>query len=1194
MSDFPYPGLRSYKRDETDIFFGREEHTDILIKHLKDTHFLAVVGPSGCGKSSLVRTGLLAALETGFMASAGGSWRIAELRPGNCPFARLAEAFLVDGLMLDNNTATIEFTQSIALLQASLRRGPHSVHELLAATPLPDNTTLLLLIDQFEEIFRYYQHGDKNEAAAFVKLLLTSSTHPAVYVVITMRSDFIGDGATFYGLPEAINQGLFLTPRLTRTQLREAIELPAAVFGGEVEANLVNHLLNEVGTDPDKLPQLQHALMRIWQLAHFENPNRAILTLTHYKQIGGLENALSQHADKAYAELEPEQQQIAEILFRSLSERSQKYRDTRRPVELSEVAKLANVSWQQVATCTEVFRKAGRSFLMPPLDQALTPDTVLDISHESLIQRWHRLKKWTGAEAKSANMYHRLEETALLNAKGKAELWKGLDLENALDWLRRENPTPIWAKRYGKNEDQYFDQSMRFLTQSEKRQQHEKQEKEATRQRQLQRARQQVIIAVFGLIIMFGLSIWGLIERHTALEQKKLAQLATQQVDAIKKDRTKHLFESTLNEAVLLTKNENYAAAKKVLKETYELDKEVPIPRHHARNLLVWFSKVMGGAPFKKYSAGATLFEVAVSADGHFLAAAGEKGTLILFDIDNDQLLQQQILSGHQGYVLTVAFHPQNQWLASAGSDDKQIILWSLSTSQPIHQWTAPDKVYALAVSPNGAYLASGGEDNQITLWEVETGRTLCTFKGHTNRISDGGLAFHPKGELLASSSWDKTARLWLVSTCGEYKTLSGHADYVEKLTFAPDGKTLATSSSDKNIRLWDVKSGNTLRVLQGHKGEVYGLSFLKNGTHLVSSSFDRTLRLWDLESGVTLRVLQGHIAAVNAVTSYADDILSASSNSTIMLWDTTLPYQQLVDLSEEKPASTAIAPSGKSVAVGFANGTLHLYSLPSLRLLWQVESAHDRRIHDIAFNADSTLLATAGFDREAKLWQVKKGTLKQVFSGHQDVLSAVAFSPDSQHLATASYDGQIGLFSVGEEQKRFYQIAQDGLILSIDFDSSGTRLLSSGGDGYTQLWHFKDSQLTLLKKFPKAQDKIMWASFSPDDQLIATVGREQLIRIYSSHDFQEQHRLEGHRSTIYRVIFSPDNQQVVTASADATIRFWDLSNDSELFALNLPAQSAYSVPLRDFDFRCTPSGCWIAVPLTRGKLALYELGMVY
>jgi len=516
MSDFPYPGLRSYKRDETDIFFGREEHTDILIKHLKDTHFLAVVGPSGCGKSSLVRTGLLAALETGFMASAGGSWRIAELRPGNCPFARLAEAFLVDGLMLDNNTATIEFTQSIALLQASLRRGPHSVHELLAATPLPDNTTLLLLIDQFEEIFRYYQHGDKNEAAAFVKLLLTSSTHPAVYVVITMRSDFIGDGATFYGLPEAINQGLFLTPRLTRTQLREAIELPAAVFGGEVEANLVNHLLNEVGTDPDKLPQLQHALMRIWQLAHFENPNRAILTLTHYKQIGGLENALSQHADKAYAELEPEQQQIAEILF---------------------------VSWQQVATCTEVFRKAGRSFLMPPLDQALTPDTVLDISHESLIQRWHRLKKWTGAEAKSANMYHRLEETALLNAKGKAELWKGLDLENALDWLRRENPTPIWAKRYGKNEDQYFDQSMRFLTQSEKRQQHEKQEKEATRQRQLQRARQQVIIAVFGLIIMFGLSIWGLIERHTALEQKKLAQLATQQVDAIKKDRTKHLFE---------------------------------------------------------------------------------------------------------------------------------------------------------------------------------------------------------------------------------------------------------------------------------------------------------------------------------------------------------------------------------------------------------------------------------------------------------------------------------------------------------------------------------------------------------------------------------------------------------------------------------------------------------------------------
>lgn len=110
----------------------------------------------------------------------------------------------------------------------------------------------------------------------------------------------------------------------------------------------------------------------------------------------------------------------------------------------------------------------------------------------------------------------------------------------------------------------------------------------------------------------------------------------------------------------------------------------------------------------------------------------------------------------------------------------------------------------------------------------------------------------------------------------------------------------------------------------------------------------------------------------------------------------------------------------------------------------------------------------------------------------------------------------------------------------------------------------------------------------------IATVGREQLVRIYSINDGKEQ-LLKGHQSTIYRVIFSPDNQQVVTASADGSLRFWDLSNNKELFSLNLPTPSGYSVPLWDFDFRCITQGCWIAVPLIYdGKLALYQLGKIY
>jgi WD40 repeat protein len=1174
MSNFPYPGLRPYERDETDIFFGREEHTDQLIKHLGLTHFLVVVGPSGCGKSSLVRTGLLAALESGFMPSAGGDWRIAELRPGNQPFARLAEALLENKVLDHETTEPTNSTEYIALLQASLRRGPKSVHEILADTPLPDNTTLLLLVDQFEEIFRYYQQGDKNEAAAFVKLLLACSKHPDVYVVLTMRSDFIGDCATFYGLPEAINQGLFLTPRLTRDQLCDAIKLPASVFGDEVEPILVNHLLNEVGTAPDKLPQLQHALMRMWQLAHFENPDKATLSLTHYKQIGGLENALSQHADRAYADLNFTQQKLAEILFRSLCEKSSKYRDTRRPVKLSTVASLANVPCEEIIAVVEVFRQQERSFLTPPLGKNLTPNTVLDISHESLIRRWQRLKKWTDAEAESATLYRRLEESACRWYKGQAALWRRPDLETALTWRKKEHPNAVWAKRYG----EHFDLAMRFLEASAKQQKQEEEQKqiEIERQHKLQRLQKQVAGTVLGLIVVVSLAVWGFWGRSKA---RLMQQVVT--------------YESIISQATLLARDENYAEAKKVLKKSHQLDKKIPESHRHVRNLLTWFSELMGGKQIKQYDAGAMLFEVAVSPDDHFLAAAGEKGTLKLFDISHSQLSEQHTFLGHKGDVFT-AFHPQGEWLASAGTD-KKIILWSLSNNKLINQWIAPDKVNALAVSPDGKYLASGGDDKNITLREIETDNVSCIFKGHKERISDGGLAFHPAGKLLASASSDRTARLWFVSTCEEFKTLFGHANSVEKLIFSPDGKILATSSSDKSIRLWNVKSGTLLRVLQGHQGEVYGLNFVENEHYLVSGSKDRTLRLWDIESGVTLRILQGHSAAVNGVTNYADKILSASSNSTIMLWQTTLPHQQLIDLPSE-PISVAIAPDGKSVAVGFMKGALHLYSLPKPRLLWKEQVAHDNYIREMAFNSDGTLLATASSDSHAKLWQVENATLtlKQTFKVHKNnistKISAVAFSPDDHFLATADHNGQIGLFAVGKRQEHFYQAADEGEILSIAFDLNGTQLLSSGTDGYARLWHVNGSQLTLLKKFPQAQNKIMWASFSTDGKRIATVGREQLVRIYSTSDYQEKFRLEGHQDTVFRAIFSPDNQQIVTASADATIRFWDLKNGSELFVLKLPSRRA----LRDFDFRCTPQGCWIAVPLNRGKLALYELGDIW
>src|SRR5271166_1746710 len=466
----PYPGLRPFETEESDIFFGREKQTDEVLIRLQKHRFLAVVGPSGCGKSSLVRAGMIAALKTGFMCDAGSKWRIASARPGEHPLRQLATALLAAA------PSGSEYAPEKApeLVETALRRGPISLIEVAKELDLCKDTNLLVLVDQFEELFRFRQKGDPNEADGFVALLLNTAARRdlPIYIVITMRSDFLGDCSVFRDLPEAINEGQYLTPRLTREECAAAIRGPARVFGGDVDDSLVNQLLNDFGPDPDQLPVLQHALMRMWQRrlnasGQATDASGMVFMLEDYEAIGGLQRALSRHADEVLAEMTPEQQRIAQILFRRLTERGVGRRDTRAPARLQEVADIAGVDPSEVIPVVEVFRRGDRSFLTPR-EGPLEPSTLLDIGHESLIRQWHTLSHWVEEEGESAAVYARMKETARLWKKGSAALWGTPDLEVALAWKRDAHPTEEWALRYGTADE--FKLAMEFLTASRERQ----------------------------------------------------------------------------------------------------------------------------------------------------------------------------------------------------------------------------------------------------------------------------------------------------------------------------------------------------------------------------------------------------------------------------------------------------------------------------------------------------------------------------------------------------------------------------------------------------------------------------------------------------------------------------------------------------------------------------------------------------
>ena len=464
----PFPGLRPFEFRENHLFFGRDTQTDELLRRLRLNRFLAVIGSSGSGKSSLVRAGLLPDLYGGFMVQAGPSWRITVFRPGDDPVHNLAVALSgADVLGAPERDGAVQ----TGILEMTLRRSALGLVEVVRETRMAQKENLLIVVDQFEELFRFKPASGgvvrpEDEPAAFVKLLLNAVQQDQlpIYIVITMRSDYLGDCAQFRDLPETINEGMYLIPRMTRDQRRGAITGPVAVGGGQIAPRLVNRLLNDVTENPDQLPILQHALMRTWDFWAANHSAAEPIDLRHYEAIGGMTEALSLQADEAYNELPDERGRlIAEKMFKRLTEKGPDNREVRRPCSVRELCEVTGADQQEVKSVIETFRASGRSFLMPSFDTPLNADSIIDISHESLIRGWDSLRRWVDEEAASAETYRRLAETAELFKVGEAGLWRDpADLQPVLKWRELTQPAKAWGDRYHPG----FQQAIEFLEKS--------------------------------------------------------------------------------------------------------------------------------------------------------------------------------------------------------------------------------------------------------------------------------------------------------------------------------------------------------------------------------------------------------------------------------------------------------------------------------------------------------------------------------------------------------------------------------------------------------------------------------------------------------------------------------------------------------------------------------------------------------
>ena len=448
----PYPGLRPYLEAESDVFFGQDDSLQALLERLNSQHFVTLLGLSGCGKSSLLNAGLLANIRSRAIEDGGRQrWLIAVMKPGNDPLRRLE--------------AELEKLFPALPIHAEIEADSSGLARLVSKAGLDPRQRVLIVVDQFEELFRYRRSEDSPEredkAAYFVKLLLQARRDEAsqIYVLLAMRSEFLGDCATFYGLAEQVNNGTFLLPKMTRCRMEETIAGPLEDLNIGIDQNLVQYLLNETEDQDDGLPLLQHALRRTWECWQRRKQPDTPVSMSDFQTFISppcasdslVKHHLNDHLNSIYGSLTPSQKAVAERLFRLLSERDARSRVIRRPLPYDE---FAAETGPEVETLIEAFRDVnlGRTFLMPPAGEKLAGSTV-DISHECLLRRWDLLSSWVEAEARDARVFTLLAEEADQArrrelAAGTRKPLAGATLETYQAWRNQAQPQAAWARRY--------------------------------------------------------------------------------------------------------------------------------------------------------------------------------------------------------------------------------------------------------------------------------------------------------------------------------------------------------------------------------------------------------------------------------------------------------------------------------------------------------------------------------------------------------------------------------------------------------------------------------------------------------------------------------------------------------------------------------------------------------------------------
>jgi len=1195
----PFPGLRSFKPSEADRFFGRQQQIDALVARLAEVPLVAVSGASGCGKSSLVLAGLLNELKRRHEADDETDWRPVVMRPGSRPIANLAAALAAalgsgaEPPSPDDPAGDDPLARRAASLYGQLRLGGLALVEVVRLARLPAGTRVLVVVDQFEEIFRFKRMTDADEASAFVKLLLQAAADPSspVNVVLTLRSDTLGGCADFPDLPEAVSRGSYLVPRLSRNQRKEAIARPVELRGARIAPRLVQRLLSDVSDDFDDLPVMQHALSRTWQRWAETCGGSRPIDLEDYDATGGAAHALSNHADEACSSLGALGQSggTVERVFRALTERVAEGTEVRRPLDFNQLCAVCGGAsgggdGQGTADVTQVverYRRADTAFLVPGPEVALSSNPVIDISHESLIRQWQKLRGWVRDEAEAEAELQRLVADAQSQADGHGELWRGRNLERARDWQQRHRPNAAWVRLCtGGTADEAetrFQTVQSFLDKST-----------AAEQAEQRRARLRRRGAVAAGVLVIVASLGAAVNALSLQRKARSGELAARSILSLQQDPAR----SARLALLALAQNPDnqrgeYAlrqamAALEVAQAEQIVDLGAPIGEARytpglahlvvSAGNTVWLRKASDLSEVSKLSAPGTVSKAWLVGrqPGNPLLVGTVQGKVYLLTPDG-KVLADLSCPGQDNRYASLAYSPGPAGAAgqpdgpsqlAVGCSAGELTRWEVAStgapvSHPLLRASDPPRgINALGFSADGRHLASGDTQGNALVWQrgldtrpwIGDPKTGKNPLHHQAAIRD--IGFSPtEPSLLATASDDGSAVVWTLDL--ERGQLNPSPDArralqhdrpvaIARFVDRVDEQNRLMTVSDKRVFFW---SDVTVRDERRHDDEVIEASVSKDGEQLVSASLDGTARVWSSRSTVPVAVLRGHNnTVVHALFGPPGRVVTASLDGTLRGWRLNAP--KVLKAGTPWLTTQALLPNGLST---LACSETTERNTPCDLLSWAADGTQAGPATSPAASPAATPAPQAQA-RRASAGDGKAAARAGAAVTHWGVEEA-SLSADGKWLLfhDRGYDlGQV-YNPVLIDRASGADITPDWLAKSRHAVLSPTRAeLAVVRTADITVWPVAalagkaDSPAGRpLLRIP-AKGDVSAVALSPDGRWLATLG--DTIQLWNRADPQGKPiTLTGHQGALRSVVFSPDSSTLVSASADRSARVWAL-----------------------------------------------------